>query len=99
MSKGHGKVQRALLQLLRDYETSDEAARASAAGDPLLGLPTKALAARVYMWPSYCLTEAQKRAARRALRGLARQGLIVGPLRMHGIQTWRWNVSSHPLDR
>jgi hypothetical protein len=52
------------------------------------------------MWPSWCLTEAQKRAVRRALRGLVRQWLIVGPLRMYGIeQTWRWNVSDHPLDR
>jgi hypothetical protein len=44
--------------------------------------------------PLFLAGEAQKKAVRRALRGLAREGLIVGPLR----ERWRWNVAKHPLD-
>jgi hypothetical protein len=69
MSKGHGKVQKALLRRLRDYEASGRSA---------VGVSTQALVKCVYGARFWFTTKAQKKAVRRALHGLAQQGLIVG---------------------
>jgi hypothetical protein len=100
MSGGHGRVQKALLRRLRDHETSSKTYGEKKAGTPALGLPTQTLVESVYRVrrTSWFPTKAQEHTVRRALHGLARQGLIVGPLRLDGVMTWRWNVAD-PLDR
>jgi hypothetical protein len=90
MSRGLGKVQRQLLVILREHQ---QQADPHAAAD---GLDTIELTSRVYYGSPNCgwLTgPTQQVAVRRALAGLARQGLVfrLGPS-LWGGPRCRWRV-------
>lgn len=75
MSRGHGKIQRTLLAILREHKRS--APRRAAAR----GLDTIELASRVYYGSHYRVLRSakpkQQVAVRRALAALAREGLVI----------------------
>jgi hypothetical protein len=68
----------------------------------VLGLDAVTLTALVYGEPHppwfKCTSRAQEVAVRRALHGLERQGLVIGPLKLGDDPgTWRLDVAKYPV--
>jgi hypothetical protein len=83
MSRGHGWVQKKLLRVLRDCERSRVVYETEEPGRIAgIGLSTAMLTKMIYADGRSSPTQAQTVAVRRALRGLVRDGLIIGPRRL-----------------
>ena len=91
MRKGHGKLQRRLLQLLHEHEHTADSLSTLAAG-----FDTVTLAARAYYGSRWMTPESRELVAtRRALAGLMQRGVVV---RISASRTsrrvcWRLNVA------
>jgi hypothetical protein len=100
MSRGHGKIQKALLAILREHERTAMSLR-----DLAIGLDTITLASCVYFDNPHCsilLGAKEQVAVRRALAGLVRRGLVIRLGALDGGRC-RWRgflgdvVRPHPL--
>jgi hypothetical protein len=96
MSRGLGRVQRALLAALQDHDQNATPQQAAE------GMTTFALTCRVYPygrhWPApWLLPQAEASAVRRTLAGLAREGLVIRLGSMRDAQCrWRRGLRRPP---
>jgi hypothetical protein len=83
MSKGHGKVERRLLDILaaetRRFDTAE-------------------LASQVFQVPHHGTSDAQMVSTRRALRNLRREGLVCGSLNRFVDRRQHWWLAAHGAD-